>query len=192
MANVPGTALVLSQPIYDSIILPAGAAGAVVGTFFAVPQGGLIAAGVVKTRRHTNLTQAGRLEIGNTLKIKAMSIYFPLTSEAGAAPTIADIDAVRVGSYRLMLGGQTTFNEGPVSDIPVGGAAPVLLADVAGTAASVYQSGVSVWQNRYYFEYPIMLEAQETVSVIIDNMDLIAAATEVQLHLWGEMSRPVR
>ncbi len=190
MPNVPGKALLYSQPYYDSIILPAGAAGAIVGVFFAVPLGGLIAAGIPKTFRHTNFVQAGRLETGNELNINAISIQWPRTAEAGALPTVADTRATRAGNLRMVFGGDTEFLKVPVTNVPSAGAGEVV---VDGTVAlNDVQPGVQVIQNKFYLDEVLILKSQESVQVFIENMDVIAAPTQLAMVLWGTAIRPVR
>ncbi len=189
-----GTSLLYSQPIYDSIILPAGAAGAVIGQLFAVPWAQDIAAGIPKTYRHTNLVQAGRLERGNEIQIDGLSMFFPRTAEAGARATMADIDAIRAGNMRLRFGGDTDFLTVPIAAIPNAGMDPTYQTDAA-LAAEVnftFTNGVSVVQNRYHLGQPIVLEEQETIGVTFENMDAIVAPTEVSFFLWGPNLRPVR
>lgn len=195
MPQVPGKGFTYTQPVYDSIILPAGAAGAVVGNFFAVPRGGLIAAAIAKTNRHTNLVQAGRLERDNSLMIESLSIFFPQTAEAGALPTVADKQAIRVGNFRLLFGGDTEFCKGPISFLPNGGCDATLQTDAAlaaATAAEVYGNGVSVVQNKFMLYEPLPLRDQESINVIFENMDVIAAPTEITFVLWGTYLRPAR
>ena len=190
MPMIEGKGLIYSQPYYDTIILPAGAAGSVVGQLFAVPFGGLIAAAIPKNFRHTNLVQAGRLETGNELQIDAISFHFPVTAEAGALPTVADKRAVRSGSMRLQFGGDTEFLKIPNILIPSAGAGEVV---VDGTVAlNDIQPGVQVTQNKFFLKEPLVLKAQETISVFIENMDVIAAPTELACVVWGTSLRPVR
>jgi len=190
MPMVEGKGLLFSQPYYDTIVLPAGAAGAVVGSFFQVPFGGLMAAGLNKSARHTNLVQAGRLETGNELQIGAVSIHWPTTAEAGALPTVADKRAIRAGNIRLVFGGDTEFLRIPVCLIPSAGAGEVVVD--ATVALNDVQPGVQVSQNKFYLDQPLVLKSQESVQVFIENMDVIAAATEVAFVLWGTAIRPVR
>ncbi len=184
-----------TQPIYDTVVFPAGAAGAVDGAFFAVPRGGLLVGAVIKNIRHTNLVQAGRLERDNTIIIDAMSMFFPRSAQAGADPTVADIQAIRAGSFRLLFGGDTDFGKGPLSFIPNAGCDAVLQTDAALAAATVaetYGNGVSVNANRYNLYEPLTLRNQESVSVVFENMDVIAAPTAVTFVLWGLYTRPAR
>lgn len=190
MPMVPGKGLLYTQPYYDSIIIPAAAAGAFVGQFFQVPFGGLIAAGVPKTFRHTNLVQAGRLETGNELQIGAVSMHWPVTAEAGALPTVADKRATRSGNVRLVFGGDTEFLKVPTALIPQAGAGEVVVD--ATVALNDVQPGVPVIQNRFYLEEPLVLKAQESIAVFIENMDAVVAPTELCCVLWGTSLRPVR
>jgi len=190
-----GTSLVYTQPVYDSIILPIDAVGGVaVGHFFAVPWAGLIAAAIPKTYRHTNVHQAGRLERGNEIQIDSLSMFFPRTAEAGAFPTMADMDAVRAGAMRLRFGGDTDFLKVPIATMPNGGMGITYSTDAA-LAAEVnfaYNNGVSVVQNRFYLAQPIILAEQETIGVTFEDMDIIVAPTEVTFFLWGTNIRPTR
>ncbi len=189
-----GSSLLYSQPLYDSIILPVGLAGAVVQQFFAVPWAQPIAVGVPKTYRHTNMIQAGRMEKGNEMQIEAISMYFPRTGEAGAFPTIVDMDAIRAGNFRLRFGGNTDFLILPIAAIPNGGWSPTYSTDAA-LAAEVnftFNNGVSVSANKLPLPQPIKLRSQETIGVTFENMDAIVAATEITIVLWGPAIRPVR
>lgn len=190
MPMVPGQGLLYTQPYYDTIVLPAGAAGAVVGQFFAVPFGGAMTAAINKNWRHTNLVQAGRLETGRELQIGAVSIHWPITAEAGALPTVADKRATRAGNIRLVMGGDVEFLKIPTVLIPNAGAGEVVVD--ATVALNDVQPGVSVTQNKFYLDEPLVLQAQESVGVFIENMDAIVAATEVVFVLWGASLRPVR
>lgn len=189
-----GTSLLYTQPVYDSIILPIAAAGVAVGQFFAVPWAQLIAAGIPKTWRHTNLVQAGRLERGNEIQIDALSMFFPRTAEAGAFATMADMDAVRAGNFLLQFGGDTIYLKLPIAALPNAGFGVTYTTDAA-LAAEVnftYNNGVPVHQNKFYLNQPIVLNEQETVGVTFENMDAIVAPIEVTLFLWGSKLRPVR
>jgi len=195
MPQALGQGFTYTQPVYDSIVLPIGAAGAVVGTFFAVPRGGILAVGIAKNNRHTNMVQAGRLERDNSLMIESLSLHFPKTAEAGALPTVADIQAIRAGSFRVLFGGDTEFAKGQVCFIPNGGCDAVLTTDAglaAATAAETYGNGISVVQNKYMLYEPLPLRDQESINVVFENMDAIVAPTEVTFVLWGTYLRPAR
>jgi len=189
-----GSSLLLTQPVYDSVILPAGAAGVVIGQFFTIPFGQLIAAGIPKTYRHTNLNQASQLERGNQIQIDSLSMLFPRTAEAGAYATIADIDSVRAGNLRLRFGGDSDFLTVPIAAIPNAGMAPVYSTDAALAAAVnfTFDNGASVTQNRFFLGQTIVLESQESVRVTFENMDAIVAPIEVMFFLHGASLRPVR
>ena len=195
MPQAVGQGFTYTQPIYDSIVLPIAAAGAVVGTFFAVPRGGLLAVAIPKSNRHTNLVQAGRLERDNSMMIESFSVHYPKTDEAGALPAVADINAIRVGSFRVLFGGDTEFAKGQVCFIPNGGCDAHLTTDgalAAATAAETYGGGVSVVQNKYMLYEPLPLRDQESINVVFENMDAIAAPTQVTFVFWGTYLRPAR
>ena len=194
MPRAIGTQLEYSQPIYDTVVVPVDAVGGVaVAQLFAVPWGQDMIAGVPKTWRHTNLIQAGHLEAGNALRIDAVSMFFPRTAEAGAFPTIADMDAVRAGNLRLKFGGDRNYLKMVIAGIPNAGMGVTYSTDAA-LAAEVnfaFTNGIPVSQNRYYLAEPIDLLPQETVGITLENMDIIVAKIEVMFFLWGTNVRPV-
>lgn len=194
MPKVQGTELVYSQPIYDTVEVPVDAVGGVaVAHLFAVPWGQNMAAGIPKTWRHTNLTQAGHLEAGNALRIDAISMFFPRTAQSGAFPTVADMDAVRAGNLRLKFGGDRNYLKMVIAGIPNAGMGVTYSTDAA-LAAEVnfaFNNGVSVSQNRFPLAQPIDLLPQETVGITLENMDIIVAKTQVMFFLWGSNVRPV-
>jgi len=190
MPVVANKGLVYTQPLFDTIHL---AAAAVLGRFFVVPRGGLLVAGVNKNNRHTNLVQAGRLEPGNELNMTAVSMHIAQSDKAGALPADADIRAVMAGNIRLMIGGATEFLILPCALIPCGGANFVFFSNITPAATEFYLSnGVAATQNKFYLDQPLTLRSQETIEVIIENMDTIAAAVQVVFVLWGTALRPVR
>lgn len=190
MPDVQGKALIYTQPYYDTLAFPISAAGALQAQFFAVPFGGALTAAINKNFRHTNLVQAGRLERGNQLRIGAMTLAFPVTAEAGALPTVADKRAVRAGNIRLVFGGDTNYLTVNAAEIPQGAAGEVVVD--ATVALNDIQNGVPVVQNKFWFDEEMNLASQESVSVFLENMDAIAAVTEVRITLWGTATRPVR
>lgn len=190
MPTVAGKGLVYTQPLYDTIHL---AAAAVIGNFFTVPKGGLLVAGVNKDDRHTNLVQAGRLEPGNELQINAVTMHIRQSVQAGALPQDADIRAVFAGNIRMMIGGSTEFLKLPCQMIPGGGADFVFVSNIAAAVTEFYlANGVAAIQNKWYLDQPLTLRSQETIEVILEHMDTIAAAVHVVFVLWGTALRPVR
>ena len=186
---VEGKGFVYTQPLYDTIHL---AAAATVGNFFVVPFGGALGAGT-KTFADTNLIQAGRLETGNELKVNALSFGFVQTDQAGAVPSVVDMKAVNAGNIRWLVGGSTEILKIPVSLIPSGGADFVFVSNIAAAATEFYMSkGVAVTQNKFYLDEPYILKANESIEVVLENMDTIAAAIRCRLVLWGTAIRPLR
>lgn len=190
MATLENKAFIWNQPLYDTIEL---AAAAVAGSFFTVPYNGILTGAVLKNSSHTNLIQAGRLEIGNEMMVNALSLYFPSTNDAGALPTQADIRAIHSGNLRWIMGGSTEVLKVPVALVPCGGAELVLFSnEVAAVGLWGMTRGLSAIQNRFPLPEPYLVKSQETIEVIIENMDTIAAPTWVTLVLWGTQARPVR
>ena len=184
MPNVPGKALVYSQPIYDTIALAIGATG---GTFFTVPLGGALLGVGPKTLRHTNLIQAGRLETGNELQIGAMSmtVVFPIGSAV-------EVPHVRAGNIRVVFGADTAFLKMPAAYFPNAASGEVVVQDGAPGPLLNDQNGVPVAQNKFFLEIPQPLHSQETIQVFLENCDPVAVLTKVQFVLWGTATRPVR
>jgi hypothetical protein len=190
MSFVEGKGLFLTQPLYDTVQIPAAG---VLASFFTVPRGGALTAAINKDDRHTNLVQAGRLELGNSFEIRAISLNVRHSVQAGALPIVADIKAVSSGSFRLIIGGQTEAFKIPTAYIPSGGADFVHMSNIAAAATEFNLSrGVAVTQNRYMLEEVINIQPQESFEVRLENMDAIAAATQVAVMLWGVLLRPVR
>lgn len=186
--GVDDYALVYDQPLYDTIHLAAAAVG---GTFFGVPIGGAIGAGI-KTLAHTNLRQAGRLEQDHHFMIDGISLWFPEGTAAGAILTWADFQAVRSGSLELWIGDKP-FLEVPCQAIPNAGFDTVLVSNIAAAVTEFHvANGVSAHANRFQLKYPLPLKAQQTVRVVLGNLQgaALAAATRVGCMLWGTHSRP--
>jgi len=186
MPNLPGAGLELEQPCYDTISL---AIAATTGTFFTVPFGGLLVAGVPKGYEHTNLIQASRLETGYTLNVDAISIWFP---EMAARATEVDIQALQSGYFQLQIS-DTVFLTVPIAMIPDGGAELIMFSNIT-PAATEYQlnKGQGVTQNRFYLRKPILINPQQTFKAVIGGFHTApAAATKIACALWGVLTRPV-
>ena len=95
--QVPGTGLVIYQPIYDTINL---AIGATSGTFFQVPLGSILVGTTPKNYQHTNMVQAGRLDTGYSFEIDGLAVWFP---ETATRSTQVDIRAVQSGFLQLSI-----------------------------------------------------------------------------------------
>jgi hypothetical protein len=188
MPKFAGAENYMTQPLYDTIILPALAVG---GAFFAVPFGQLLVAGVLKNNRHTNLLQASKLEEGMEFTVDSVSMHLPQTAEAGALPTQADTRAVFSGDIRIVFGGVREFLRVPALMIPCGGANFVFFSNIVAAATEFYLSnGVAANQNRFPL-MPFTITQGETIQVILENCDPLVAPTEVTFVFWGQMKRPV-
>jgi hypothetical protein len=188
MPKFLGAENTITQHLYDTILLPIGAVG---GTFFTVPFGGLLVAGIAKNNRHTNLLQASRLESGVYVDVDSISMHLPQTPEAGALPLQADVRAVFSGNIRIVFGGVREFLRLPAAMIPCGGANFTFFSNIAPAATEYYLSnGVPATQNRLSL-MPFRIEEGETIQVVLENCDAMTAATEVTFVFWGQMNRPV-
>jgi hypothetical protein len=169
------------------------AAAATRGSFFTNPKGGILTGAVLKDDRHTNLVQAGRLEMGNEFKANAVSLHIRQSVQAGALPTVADIKAVSAGNMRLLMGGATEYLKSPCCLIPSGGADFVHMSNIAAAVTEFSLTrGVAVTQNRFYLDEPIVIRSQESFEIILENMDAIVAPVHAVFVLWGTYLRPVR
>lgn len=190
MAMVANKGFVYSQPLYDTIEL---AAAATIGSFFSVPYTGILTGTTRKTWRDTNLVQGGRLELGIEMSVNGISMHFPSTDDAGTFPTVVDIKAIHAGNIRWLMGGSTEVLKIPVALIPCGGAELVLFSNITPAATEYAMTkGVSVHQNRFMLDEPYTIRSQESIEIVIENMDTIAAPTWVTIVLWGTTVRPVR
>lgn len=183
--------LLYDQPVYDTVHIPITAAGAVNATLFTVPYGSTITGAVVKTIAQTNMIQAGRLEQGHRLEITGVSWHIPIHAGAGAAPTFADMKALRTCSFRLWIADKP-FLEVPLCLIPGGGADGVYQSNIAAAATEwSYLNGNSVHQNRYVLAHPLSLEAGVSFkAAIADNVTAVAAPIWATVVLWGTHYRP--
>lgn len=190
MGMVPGKGMLLEQPLYDTVQIPAAGT---LASFFTTPRGGALTAAINKDDRHTNLVQAGRLELGNSFEIRAISMHVRQSVQAGALPTVADIKAVSSGSIRLIFGGSTEVFKAQSQMVPSNGADFVFFSNIAAAATEFYLSrGVAVFGNRWPLVEVLNIEPQESFEVRLENMDAIAAATQVTVVLHGLLLRPVR
>jgi hypothetical protein len=181
----------IDQPIYDTVQLAAVAGQTV--NLFVVPFGGIIAGAVVKNYSHTNLIQAGRLEKGLELTIKAVSLHVKETAVGGARVTFADYTAVFNNSFLRLNIGQVSFLDTYLQAVPPACCEVDYYSNI-GAAVTEFKPthGVGSWHNRFMLDNPLILEDQESISVQLTLADTIAAVTDVMVILWGSMTRPVR
>jgi len=191
MPFVEGKGLVYTQPVYDTVHIPAAGT---VANFFTIPQGQVLTGAILKNNAHTNLVQAGRLELGNELKVTAITAYVRQSTQAGALPTIADIKAVFAGDWRFVIGGATQFLVIPAQNVPAGPAGYVFASDVgaANPTGFYLTNGIPAFQNKFILDEPIVLKNQESFTMILENFDVVAAPVQITCVLWGTYLRPVR
>lgn len=181
-----GRNLALDQPLYDTINL---AVGATAGTFFQVPFGGAIGAGV-KDFSHTNLQLASQLEAGKSFTCDSLGLYI---RETAVPASEVNIRSFQSGALILTVS-NVEFLKVPLALIPSGGAELVLFSNIA-AAATEFQldRGVSHSSNRYILRRPIEIPSTTQFSVAVSNFTAMAAAAmQVTLVLFGVESRIVR
>jgi len=184
-----GVENVIDQCYYDTVQLAAAA-----GTtgMFLVPLGGALTAAAAKTYAHTNLTQAGRLEKGINLTIKALSMSIRDTASGGAAPTLADYRVIyNSGHINLQIGQVSVFRL-PIIALPAGPCENQYFSNIAAAATEFKNNhGLGAFGNRYMLDKPLVLEENGAIQVD-GTIAAIAAVTDVTFFLWGEATRPVR
>lgn len=182
----------LDQPIYDTMQLAVAAVPQTVN-FFSVPIGQIIAGAVVKTYSHTNLVQAGRLEKGLKLTIKAISFSVKETAVGGARPTWADYVSVYNNSFLRLFIGQVSFLDTYLQAVPPASAEVGYYSNIV-AAPTEYKAthGVGSYFNRFTIDQPLFLDDQESINVELTIGNPIVAVTDVMVILWGSMIRPVR
>jgi hypothetical protein len=190
--KAPTGPITLTQPIYDTVQQPIAAAVGSVLNFFQVPFAGVLAGAALKTFKHTNLVQAGRLEADVSMRITGITYFLPEISQGAARPTQVDARAIHAGCLHLFIG-QTEYLTIPVCMIPNGGAEIALVSNIA-AAVTEYQisNSISAAGNIYTLDFPLDLDPQESIRVQISDIGIVAAATDVCVMLHGAMTRPVR
>lgn len=184
-----GVQNVIDQPIYDTVQMPAAAG---LSSLFLVPLNGALTAAAAKTYAHTNMTQAGRIEKGCELEIRALSMYIRPVASGGAAVTLADYRVFyNTGHVNVQIGQQSVFRL-PTSHIPCGPCELQYFSNIA-AAATEFQNnhGLGAFGNKYILENPVVLEENEAIQVDI-TVAALAAVTDVTFTLWGKYTRPVR
>lgn len=174
----------ISQPIFDTVLITTPWTSA---QFFVVPRDQTQNT-LLKTRAHTNLVQAGRLEAGVSFKATHISMC---VREHSTTATDADIRALNRGSLTLFLG-QVEFFTIPICQVPGGGAELNLFSNIAAAATEFkINKGVEHVSNRYPLDMPLIIEPQESIQVTLQDFTLVAN-TLVTIFLHGVYDRPVR
>lgn len=191
MPKFIGTSYKLDQPIYDTVQL-AAAAGPLTYSFFTVPQGGVMAGAVVKDYAHTNMIQAGTLERGTTFLLRGLSLSISETAVGGARPTLADNIIVYGGDVTLRLG-QREFGHWQTRYLNSAGQELQYFSNIAAAATEFHVNrGVSHVENYRKLNYPLQIEEQEQIQVLLRIPGTIGAVTDVTITLHGDMTRPVQ
>lgn len=181
----------ITQPIYDTVQLAAAANQTV--SFFAVPFGGLLAAGIIKDYRHTNLVQAGRLEKGLEIEIEAMSLIVKQKIDAGTIVTWADYQMIYNESHLNLQIGQVSFLRLPLTQVPPAAGETNYFSNITPAATEFKASkGLGSINNVFKFTNVLILEDQESIQVDLFVGGTPGAICDVQLVLWGTQTRPVR
>lgn len=173
------------QPIWDTMQLTVAAARTTYH-FFSIPQGGLLAAGVVKNLDHTFLHQVSMLDANVEFRAQAISMHVRPLAAGGAAPTEADMQVLQQGSIELIFNGQP-FRRWPTALIPSGPAG--LMYNTVAVAATHIQRGISANSNIFEFGEDYVIRKGENFNVDL-NVTNIGAITDVVIVLWGVLQRP--
>jgi len=193
----------LWQPIYDRVNYPA--AGIFELSFFAIPlgqQATLIRAGaaaaVAKTRRDTNLEQAGIIPDKQFLVQGISMTLIPLQQAVAAAGTGSIVD----DQARLIFGG---FMEIYLGDKPYLGlgldllpGTGILRGAVATTTATPFTiasgggAGSGSAADAYWLKIPLTIDPMQSFRVRMqwDGVVALSQTFDIKLTLHGTMRRP--
>ena len=185
---------VVSQPIYDTVSIPA--AGATRLAFFAVPLGqGTAAFGAgTKNLRDTNMELAGQLAAGFAFKLLAFRLAF------GWNVATADFQiAINAAVFRFFVAAKE-FLRVPATSIPAGNGpffSGIIIAASQVAAANAFPTnGWPSMQNSFSIgRKPLDLGPGENFSATLEwqgGVQAISAITPVTIYLDGFMGRPVQ
>lgn len=171
------------QPIWDTMQL-AVAAARTTYQFFSVPQGGALTAAVTKGQDEAFLHQVSMLDSHMEYQLQGISMHARPLASGGAAPSVADLQALQMGSIDLK------FNNQPYRSIPnaliPAGPADLMYND---TATVHTQRGISAVSNIFDLRERITIGQGQNFNVDL-HVTNIAAVTDVVIVLWGILSRP--
>ena len=188
--RVLGVENLLTQPVYDTVQCAAVAGQTV--SFFSTPLNGVLAGAVLKTYAHTNIIQAGRLEVGIELQIESISLSIKPTIAAGTAVTLVDYRALYQATHLNFQIGQVSFLRIPAFFLPAANSENQYQSNIAAAATEFSSNhGLGSINNRFAIQ-PVVLEPQETIQVDMFVGGTLAAVMDVCLVLWGRITRPVR
>ncbi len=175
------------QPLYDTMQLAAAAGREY--RFFTQPIGQVIAGTTLKTKAHTNMTQAGQLEGGMSMRITGIGMAIcEYAAGTTVRATLVDNIVARLGWLELLI------NNRPWLSIPASMAGPAgqelnYVSNIPPAATEFHANqGVSHQQNRYNLVEPIDLnDKQEQFAVVLTVPGTIIAVTDVRISLFGVM-----
>lgn len=181
------------QPLYDRANIATTLPATI--TLFSVPIGqsatlirGATAAAVAKTRRDTNLEQAGFIATrAHEVRGLAFGIYHGTRNAAtNAADRAIILDS---GWLKFTVAGSKTILELPMSAIP-------LVNDMSAVATTVTATTINGLigprSPMYKLNPPIALEAATNfnVELTFDGAPSISVTADIQLFMYGGMRRP--
>jgi hypothetical protein len=160
-----GYARALRNPLYDTDVLPAGAATQQI--FFQRPQGQANAAGTVKTEADTNMTIGGQLAQPQMFDVFGFQAAYMGPRAAPSVPVLADYRLIYMeGVFVFTFGAQRRWLELPIDRIPQG---PSLTTTGATVAVQSVSSGLASVKEFYPFVKPTgkpyRIKAGETFQV---------------------------
>lgn len=192
----------LSQYLYDRVNYPAGGANEL--SFFSVPLGGsatLIRAGVAaavnKTRRDTNLEQAGVLPT-KAFRIEGFGLhYVPLQQAIAAAATPSipdDVQRMVNGGYLELRLVDKPYLYAPLPIIADPGVLRAMVATTA-TATTIVAGagpGTGALRDGLWFRVPLTVDPYQNFSVTLrwDGVVVVTQTFDLLLFMFGLMRRP--
>lgn len=189
MPGLPGVKNVLKQPLYDTVQV-AAATGQVL-KFFSVPLNGIIAGTTKKTHSHTNLVQTGQLPADVSFVGNFIALAVREKAVGGAAPTLADVTAIRMGHLEIKIGGREV-GYFPASRVPAGGMELMYFSNITPAVTEYHvNQGVSAVTNQLPIDPAIEIGPGEPIVVSLAVEEQVVAVTDVMFMFIGRMSRPV-
>jgi len=175
----------LKQPLYDTMQYPAAGVNAL--SFFQVPQGQALVAGVNKTAVHTNLTQAGQLGTPQQFDLFGFQCKLPVVT------INADWDAlIANGVFTFSFGQNRQWLTVPLAYVPAGISKDGYAATTVGaTTIESHHNGQGLISNYLNFTVgnnPIRIHSNESFNVTLTWPTVIptpTVAVNITVYLLG-------
>jgi hypothetical protein len=166
------------EPLYDTLVFPAGAMTSNPMRFFSVPIGG------AKSKVHTNMTQSGILPVPQEHKVYGMHVEAYVKADADAN-ALAELCNLAVARFFI---GTKDYFEGPLAALTgriymvQGGAGAAFLASFGAPASVAY---------RYPKDGFVQINAQESFGLEVINYSTMTLANPLSVRVYLDGMRKV-